>query len=158
MKLAAAVYLTLPGIPFIYYGEEIAMIGSGRMENKRHHAMDDGTHAGFSTRTPCTGEFQLCDFNVRDMQTDEASLWQLYRTLIAARNRYTALRRGDYLAMYRTNRIYAYARRTDDKSSSSCTISRHSDYQSRVDLSASKLSAVCDVRNLFPKQRRLGFD
>jgi len=35
MKLAAAVYLTLPGVPFIYYGEEVGMVGSGSDPNKR---------------------------------------------------------------------------------------------------------------------------
>jgi len=35
IKMAAALYLTMPGNPFIYYGEEIGMTGSGRDENKR---------------------------------------------------------------------------------------------------------------------------
>ncbi len=35
MKLAASIYLTLPGIPFIYYGEELSMSGTGAHENIR---------------------------------------------------------------------------------------------------------------------------
>jgi len=35
IKTAAALYLTMPGNPFIYYGEEIGMTGSGIDENKR---------------------------------------------------------------------------------------------------------------------------
>ena len=34
-KLAASVYLLSIGIPFVYYGEEIGMRGSGKDENKR---------------------------------------------------------------------------------------------------------------------------
>ena len=34
-KMAAAMYLMAPGTPYIYYGEEIGMRGSGRDENKR---------------------------------------------------------------------------------------------------------------------------
>jgi glycosidase len=118
MKLAAAAYLTLPGIPFIYYGEEIAIIGSGRDENKRTPMQwTEGANAGFSTRTPWHPiNSNYKDFNVQKMQGDETSLWHWYRTLIAARKKYTALRRGDYALMSSGNQnLYAFARRTDDE-------------------------------------------
>lgn len=35
-KMAAAIYLTLPGNPFIYAGEEIGMQGRGEHENIRN--------------------------------------------------------------------------------------------------------------------------
>jgi glycosidase len=98
MKLAAAIYLTLPGIPFMYYGEEIGMIGSGRDENKRTPMQwNNGANAGFSTRTPWYPvNSNYVAFNVQIMQADQNSLWLWYRKLIAARNEHEALRRGDY--------------------------------------------------------------
>jgi alpha-amylase len=50
MKSASAIYLTLPGIPFVYYGEEIGMRGSGPDEEKRKPMQwNTSTNAGFST-------------------------------------------------------------------------------------------------------------
>ncbi len=118
MKLAAAIYLTLPGIPFTYYGEEIGMIGSGRDENKRTPMQwDSGANAGFTTRTPWyTINANYVTFNVQDMQADQNSLWHWYRKLIAARNEHEALRRGDYGTVSSDNgNLYAFARRTDNE-------------------------------------------
>jgi glycosidase len=118
MKLAAAVYLTLPGVPFLYYGEEVGMIGSGRDENKRKPMQwSSGTNAGFSTHAPWYSlNSNYADFNVTKMQGDERSLWQWYRTLSSVRNQYEALRRGDYSLMTASSPgLYALARRTDDE-------------------------------------------
>ena len=154
MKLAAAVYLTLPGIPFMYYGEEIAMIGSGQDENKRRPMQwTDGANAGFSTRTPWYPvDTNYADFNVSDMQADQTSLWHWYRTLISVRNANTALRRGDYVVMTSDKpNLYAFARRTGDEiiivlhNFQTQTISNPT-----LTLSASKLSAGSrEVRDLF---------
>lgn len=38
MKLAAALLLTLPGNPFIYYGEEIGMKGQNQMNILESHS------------------------------------------------------------------------------------------------------------------------
>lgn len=34
-KLAGSIYLLSPAIPFIYYGEEIGMLGSNKIKNKK---------------------------------------------------------------------------------------------------------------------------
>jgi glycosidase len=53
MKAAASIYLTLPGIPYIYYGEEIGMRGSKPDENIRTPMQwNTNIYAGFSTSTP----------------------------------------------------------------------------------------------------------
>jgi len=145
MKLAAAIYLTLPGVPFIYYGEEIAMIGAGRDENKRTPMQwTDGVNAGFSTRTPWYPiNSNYADFNVSKMQASESSLWHWYRTIISVRNKYAAMRRGDYVLVNTNNQnLYAFARRTDDE----VIIALHNFQNQAINnptltLGASKLSA-----------------
>ncbi|MEO5906975.1 MAG: alpha-amylase family glycosyl hydrolase, partial [Saprospiraceae bacterium] len=53
MKLAASLYLTLPGVPFLYYGEEVGMIGTGDHLNiRRPMQWADQAHGGFSSVTP----------------------------------------------------------------------------------------------------------
>lgn len=117
MKLAAAVYLTLPGIPFIYYGEEIGMIGSGWDQNKRTPMQwTDGLHAGFSSGAPWYSiNSNYTDFNVKDMRNDENSLWHWYRKLVSIRNESEALRLGDYIALSSDiSSLYGYARSTEN--------------------------------------------
>lgn len=118
MKLAAAVYLTLPGVPFMYYGEEVGMIGNGADENKRRPMQwTHDANAGFTTGRPWSalnGNYPA--FNVQDLQADSTSLWQWYRRLISARNAHAALRRGDYASVSADRSdLYAFARRTNDE-------------------------------------------
>jgi len=52
-KAAATILLTLPGIPYIYYGEEIGMTGVTPDENKRNpHAMGQCHRSGLYYRQP----------------------------------------------------------------------------------------------------------
>jgi glycosidase len=95
-KAAAGIYLTQPGVPFLYYGEEIGMTGSGAHENIRTPMQwTDGPHAGFTTGTPwrpVNGDYP--QYNVQDEAQDPTSLLAWYRKLIHVRNGSTALRHG----------------------------------------------------------------
>ena len=95
-KVAAGIYLTLPGIPFVYYGEEIGMIGSGAHEYIRSPMQwTDGSQAGFTTGVPwqpINGNYQ--EFNVLVEEQDPGSLINWYKQLISVRNQTPALRRG----------------------------------------------------------------
>ena len=96
MKQAAAMYLTMPGIPFIYYGEELGMKGTGDHKNiRRPMQWTNETYAGFSTQNPWYGvENNYVTNNVATMETDENSLLEHYKKLIHIRNNQVALRRG----------------------------------------------------------------
>jgi glycosidase len=98
-KLAAFVYLTGPGIPFIYYGEEIGMIGDKPDEKIRTpmqwHGDVGGGFTDLSPWQPLNSNF--ADFNVALQEGDPDSLLNHYRALAQLRNQYPALRTGDYL-------------------------------------------------------------
>lgn len=118
MKLAASIYLTLPGIPFVYYGEEIGLTGTGDHLNiRRPMHWTDGSHAGFSSVTPwqSLGNNYLTN-NVADMDADPNSILRHYKNLIRIRNEQTALRRGQTLLLEHNNsRVFSFARIHQDE-------------------------------------------
>jgi glycosidase len=98
-RTAAAILLTMPGIPFIYYGEEIGMSG-GKPDAVIRSPMQwsSGQNAGFSTGTPWQKLIPDYDKkNVEAQSTDPKSLWSLYRDLIQVRSQNYALRTGKYI-------------------------------------------------------------
>jgi alpha-amylase len=100
-KLAASLLLTAPGVPFIYYGEEIGL--TGRKPDERIRTPMPWTNApngGFTrSRTPWEAlESGYEQRNVAAEARDPASLESLYRRLIGLRNAHAALR-GSYRAV-----------------------------------------------------------
>ena len=96
-RVASFLLLTLPGIPFVYYGEELGMTGKKPDELLRTPMAwtRGGAHAGFTTGTP----WQLLspdslEANVEAQSANPASLLNLHRTLIHLRASNTALARG----------------------------------------------------------------
>ncbi|MCB2408832.1 alpha-amylase family glycosyl hydrolase [Hymenobacter lucidus] len=96
MKQAAALYLTMPGVPFLYYGEEVGMLGTGADEDKRKPMQwTSGANAGFTTGSPWRGvNSNYAQFNVATQQADPTSLLNHYKQLIRLRNTHEALRKG----------------------------------------------------------------
>jgi alpha-amylase len=100
-SVAAFVYLTGPGVPFIYFGEEIGMTGNKPDELLRTPMQwSGGPGAGFTSGTPWQPVNQdFAQVNVAAQETDPDSLLNQYRTLVHLRNQYPALRTGEYLPL-----------------------------------------------------------
>jgi glycosidase len=102
-KAAASLLLTSPGVPFIYFGEEIGMEGKYKDANGNWLVQNtddpmqwsNATNAGFTLGSPW---FQVdpnyLQINVSDEMKDPASLFSQYKALIGLRNAHPALRIG----------------------------------------------------------------
>jgi len=115
-RAAALLLLTMPGTPFVYYGEELVMRNGmlryrdlrdpytkrfwpfrpGRDPARTPMQWDASSHAGFTTSRPwlpVTPNYR--QFNVDREVGDPRSLWALYRRLIQLRRVSPALSRGE---------------------------------------------------------------
>jgi alpha-amylase len=113
-KLAATIQLTSPGVPFIYYGEEIGMGGGGGDPNVRGPMQWTGDEfVGFSTVKPWYKIGEKRDrVNVASQDGEEDSLLNLYRKLIRLRAEHPALGRGGFTPIETDHpQVYAYLRR-----------------------------------------------
>lgn len=118
-KVAASLLLTLPGTPFLYYGEEIGMVGDKPDELIRTPMQWDSTiTGGFTTGRPW-GRLEITyrKVNVAKQTDDPDSLLSHYRTLIHLRNAHPALQGDGMVAMDKSHPfVYAYVRyEGDDK-------------------------------------------
>lgn len=104
-KLAAVIYLTGPGVPFVYYGEEIGMLGRKPDEDIRTPLQWTAeTNAGFTTGTPWRQPYSdYITKNVAAESADPNSILSLYRQLIRLRNQHAALRVGEYVEVKTNN-------------------------------------------------------
>ncbi|WP_156922535.1 alpha-amylase family glycosyl hydrolase [Cohnella thermotolerans] len=119
-KLAASILLTLPGNPFLYYGDEIGMQGSGADERKREPMLwtSAGGREGETSWEPLVSNRER-GVSVEAQMDDPGSLFNHYRKLIELRKREPALRDGGledvpmaepkvaaYVRMTKTERLY----------------------------------------------------
>ncbi len=117
-KLAAAALLTLPGLPFIYYGEEIGMSGSKPDERIRTPMQwrTGGGH-GFSSSIPWQPFQSDADsINVTAQEGDPDSLLNYYRALVQLHAEHPALGHGDFLEIdTNASAILAFTRTTEEE-------------------------------------------
>ncbi len=98
LKLAAGLLLTLPGTPFIYYGEELGLPnGPGDADEEKRTPMlwDGSENFGFTTGTPWYA-FSSDDetLTVAAQAADPDSVLNWYKKLITLRKAHPALLRG----------------------------------------------------------------
>jgi len=137
-KLLAGMYLTLPGTPILYYGEEIGMqnnnptrredvkdpIGrlgwpqdKGRDGERTPMQWSGAPNAGFTNGIPwlpIPTSYQT--HNVAAEEKDPASILSFYRNLIALRKTNKALLDGDWVALNTDDtNVLSYLRRYKDE-------------------------------------------
>lgn len=173
--VAATLLLTGPGVPFIYYGEELGMTGDKPDERLRTPMpWSAEPNGGFSAHAPW--EALNKDFgtvNVAAEFLDKDSLLRHYQALLKLRREHPALRRGDFHPVTVDNTaLYAYLRTHATTGGALDAVlvivnlsnSRVTDYALKLDASplrgdyvASDLLTGRPGLNLIPDQRG-GFD
>jgi len=93
-KFAASIYLLMPGNPYIYYGEEVALKGSGIDENKRLPMPWNERGEGVTQPPSGANYTQDTYIYVEDALKDKNSLLNHYKHVISIRNSYPSISRG----------------------------------------------------------------
>jgi alpha-glucosidase len=134
-RTAAFLLLTMPGTPFLYYGEEVGMRNGklryrdlrdpytkrfwpfrpGRDPARTPMQWDGSIHAGFTTSQPWLPvPPDYAQLNVAREAADPGSLWSLYRQMLELRRMSPALNRGAYRVIEGTPRdCLLYEREAD---------------------------------------------
>jgi glycosidase len=115
-KKAAAINLTLPGTPYIYYGEEIGMYGAKPDERIREPFLWDSKDSSKNTSwIDSRNDAEKIAVNVQ-MQ-DKNSLLNHYKNLIVVRNDSDALKYGNFEPLeVNSSNVFAFKRTLNDKS------------------------------------------
>ncbi len=157
IRLAPLLLFTLPGLPFVYYGQEIGQRNGPKLtdEHKRLPMQWSAeTAAGFTQSTPW--ESPNADYEVRNvdaMQADPDSLWHLYRRLVTLRKENSALLHGDFSTAEVTSKtasnLMAFVRRSESNQAVVVVnFSSTSALEARVVLEATK---PADWRQVWPE-------
>ncbi len=116
LRNAAAILLTLPGMPFVYYGEEAGLQnGTTQNDEAKRTPMPWSASGGFSTHTPWFPYAPgLSANNVASQTADPQSLLSYYRNWIAARKSATALLKGTVTPLETSTPILAFLREAEN--------------------------------------------
>ena len=158
-KLAASLYLLLPGTPYMYYGEEIELMG------KRKTAPEDASDARrrlpmIWSMTDKNGECGFPEPHRTDLMTNEQvklgvaeqmdknySLWNHYKKVIEIRNKYPFIKNSVFTNMTKQidtklDNILAYELSYGDESI--IVIHNFENANASVDLSKIGVSSILD--------------
>ena len=117
-RLASFLLLTMPGVPFVYYGEEIGMTGTKPDERIRTPMQWSAARgAGFTSGTPWQPlQADSATTTVEAQERDSKSLLNLHRQLIHLRAENEALGSGKLVPLSASSdAVAAYARREGDR-------------------------------------------
>ena len=104
-KLAASMLFTLPGVPFIYYGEEIGMLGKKPDEYIREPILwteqnqDSSQTKWINPQYSTSGKVKSLEVQAKD----SSSIFTHYKKLISTRNQNPVLSAGEIKAFSTTN-------------------------------------------------------
>lgn len=118
-KMAAALLLTLPGSPYLYYGEEIGMPGMKPDQNIREPFIWDTKVKDKSRATWIVPRYGTDSVVVSAAQQvkDKSSMFSHYKTFIDLRNRSKALTYGELEPVKLSNAsLCSFVRSADDES------------------------------------------
>ncbi|OHD16730.1 MAG: hypothetical protein A2Y34_00610 [Spirochaetes bacterium GWC1_27_15] len=124
-KLAASILFTSPGIPFIYYGEEIGMdtidlsqVPYPDAQIRTPMQWDSTLNAGFTTGKPLRNinpNYTL--YNVELEEKNPNSILNHYKKMIAIRNNNKSLSLGNYenIGVSDKNKVFAFMRKYNNE-------------------------------------------
>jgi alpha-amylase len=116
LKVAATILLTLPGAPFMYYGEELGMLGMKPDENIREPFLWGDKEIESRWMEP---KYNLPDTiaSLDTQEDDEHSLFSHYKTLLYYRNTRLVMTFGEIKPINRLpHEVIGYVRSHEDKS------------------------------------------
>lgn len=112
-KQAASILLTLPGTPYLYYGEEIGMLGAKPDEEIREPFLWGNGDHGQTTWQQNKNSTEPHVTSLATQRDDPASIWNHYRQWISLRKKYNCLSEGalEFIQLHHPNAL-AYVRRS----------------------------------------------
>lgn len=116
IKMGAALLLTSPGTPFIYYGDELGQLGLGGDPYKREgfdwnkSATGEGVIDLYITTGGAKAQFMLPDDGIsyEEESADDNSVFSYYKKLISIRKDNKIMFTGDYKTIGYKGDLYAY--------------------------------------------------
>lgn len=137
-KLAGAMNLFMSGSAFIYYGEEIGMVGSGNDPSKRAPMYWNAVRDNGTTNPPpdCTLPDEYPFGSLEEQVTDDGSIYNYYRQAIAIRNAIPAISHGQTTAETQLNTGCVSAFRKTSDLGTCVVLMNISEEAASVDLSA----------------------
>ncbi|MCT4543219.1 MAG: alpha-amylase family glycosyl hydrolase [Vallitalea sp.] len=144
MKLATNIYMTLPGNPFIYYGEEIGMLGNKPDERIREPFIWGDTDE-LQTNWEQIKENKNT-ISVKKQQNIDNSLLNHYKEIIRFRQNNECILKGEFQGIETSSsEIIAYRRYTDSNS----VIVVHNLSKKNIEVAISELNKDNEIKIIY---------